>query len=101
VVFVASSGMLTGGPSTYYAEKIAAMENGYIAITGYQDEEAPGKHLLDLLDAEEGERYLKLNGVSFPVKCKIKKIGLSCESPIFLIFHFTGKLTPFNFRYLS
>ncbi len=80
VVFVASSGMLTGGPSTYYAEKIAAMENGYIAITGYQDEEAPGKHLLDLLDAEEGERYLKLNGVSFPVKCKIKKIGLSAHS---------------------
>ena len=80
VVFVASSGMLTGGPSTYYAEKIAAMENGYIAITGYQDEEAPGKHLLDLLNEEEGERYLKLNGVSVPMKCKIKKIGLSAHS---------------------
>ncbi|SFO09665.1 RNA-metabolising metallo-beta-lactamase [Anaerocolumna aminovalerica] len=79
VVFVASSGMLTGGPSAYYAEKIAPMENGYIAITGYQDEESPGRQLLDLLEAKE-DRYLKLNGVGFPVKGQIKKIGLSAHS---------------------
>ncbi len=79
-VFVASSGMLTGGPSTYYAEKIAPMENGYIAITGYQDEESPGRQLLDLLESKEEEPYLKLNGVGFPVKGQIKKIGLSAHS---------------------
>lgn len=79
-VFVASSGMLTGGPSAFYAEKIAPIENGYIAITGYQDEESPGRQLLDILEAKEGERYLKLNGVGFPVKGQIKKIGLSAHS---------------------
>ncbi|MCD8105120.1 MAG: MBL fold metallo-hydrolase [Lachnospiraceae bacterium] len=53
-IFVASSGMLTGGPSVEYAKKIAPMENGYIVITGYQDEEAPGRQIVELL--EEGQR---------------------------------------------
>ena len=81
VVIISSSGMLTGGPSAFYAEKIAPMENGYIVITGYQDEEAPGRKILDLLDAdEESERYLSINGLNIPVKCKVKKVGLSAHS---------------------
>lgn len=80
VVFVASSGMLNGGPSTFYAEKIAAMENGYIAITGYQDEESPGRQLMALLEDSTEDRRLSLNGISFPVRCKIKKIGLSAHA---------------------
>lgn len=80
VVFIASSGMLTGGPSAFYAEKIAALENGYIAITGYQDEESPGRQIMELLQQTEGERYLKLNGVSVLVKGKMCKIGLSAHS---------------------
>ena len=81
VVIISSSGMLTGGPSTFYAEKIAPMENGYIVITGYQDEESPGRKILDLLDAdEESERYLNINGLNIPVKCKVKKVGLSAHA---------------------
>ncbi|BCZ45267.1 hypothetical protein psyc5s11_13340 [Clostridium gelidum] len=81
VVIISSSGMLTGGPSAFYAEKIAPMENGYIVITGYQDEEAPGRKILDLIDAdEESERYLSINGLNIPVKCKVKKIGLSAHA---------------------
>ena len=81
VVIISSSGMLTGGPSAFYAEKIAPMENGYIVITGYQDEEAPGRKILDLLDADEdSERYLSINGLNIPVKCKVKKIGLSAHA---------------------
>ena len=81
VVIISSSGMLTGGPSAFYAEKIAPMENGYIVITGYQDEESPGRKILDLLDAdEESERYLSINGLNIPVKCKVKKVGLSAHS---------------------
>lgn len=80
-VIISSSGMLTGGPSTFYAEKIAPMENGYIVITGYQDEESPGRKILDLMEAdEESERYLNINGLNIPVKCKVKKIGLSAHS---------------------
>lgn len=80
-VIIASSGMITGGPSAFYAEKIAPMENGYIAITGYQDEEAPGRKILDLLEADEDEeRFLNINGLNIPVKCNIRKIGLSAHA---------------------
>ncbi len=80
-VIIASSGMVTGGPSAFYAEKIAPMENGYIVITGYQDEESPGRKILDLLEAEEEkERYLNINGLNIPVKCKVRKIGLSAHA---------------------
>jgi predicted metal-dependent RNase len=80
-VIIASSGMLTGGPSAFYAEKIAPMENGYIVITGYQDEESPGRKILELLEAEEEkERYLNINGLNIPVKCNVRKIGLSAHA---------------------
>lgn len=80
-IIVSSSGMLTGGPSAFYAEKIAPIENGYIVITGYQDEEAPGRKIMDLLEEdEESERYLNINNLNIPVKCKIKKVGLSAHA---------------------
>lgn len=53
-IFLASSGMLTGGPSALYARTLAASENACIIITGYQDEESPGRQLLDLLAKPEG-----------------------------------------------
>lgn len=81
VVIISSSGMLTGGPSAFYAEKIAPMENGYIVITGYQDEESPGRKILDLLEEDEdSERYLSINGLNIPVKAKVKKVGLSAHA---------------------
>ncbi|MBC2582557.1 MBL fold metallo-hydrolase [Clostridium sp. DJ247] len=76
-IIVASSGMLTGGYSQYYAEKIASMENGYIVITGYQDEESPGRKLLKLL--EEEDKRLDLNGKVIPVRCRVEKVGLSAH----------------------
>ena len=78
-IFVASSGMLTGGPSAMYAEKIAPMENGYIIITGYQDEEAPGRQIQQLLESEEEERFLTVNEHRVPVRCTLKKISLSAH----------------------
>ena len=80
-VIISSSGMLTGGPSAFYAEKIAPMENGYIVITGYQDEESPGRKILELLEADEdSDRYLNINSLNIPVKCKVKKVGLSAHA---------------------
>lgn len=78
-IFVASSGMLTGGPSAMYAEKIAPMENGYIIITGYQDEEAPGRQIQQLLESEEEERFLTVNEHRVPVRCTLRKISLSAH----------------------
>lgn len=86
-VFVASSGMLNGGPSVQYAKKIAPMEDGCIIITGYQDEESPGRKLTELLDSTaalqgQGTRpevSLALDGVTVPVRCRIHRAGLSAH----------------------
>lgn len=79
IVIISSSGMLTGGPSLAYAEKIASMENGCIVITGYQDEESPGRKLLNLLEALPEDRVLEINSRSIPVKCSIEKVSLSAH----------------------
>ncbi|NTW97247.1 MAG: MBL fold metallo-hydrolase, partial [Oscillochloris sp.] len=42
---IASSGMLTGGPSRWYAERLLTCPEATVALTGYQDEEAPGRAL--------------------------------------------------------
>lgn len=79
-IFVASSGMLTGGPSAIYAEKIAPMENGYIIITGYQDEEAPGRQIQQLLESVDEERFFSVNEHRVPVRCTLKKVSLSAHA---------------------
>lgn len=83
-VFVASSGMLNGGPSVLYAKKIAPMENGCIIITGYQDEESPGRKLTELLeemdhDSRDTEPTITLDGITVPVRCRIYRTGLSAH----------------------
>ncbi len=78
VIFLSSSGMLTGGPSAQYAARLASSEDACIIITGYQDEESPGRQLLNLLE-DPGERRLSINGVSLPVKCRIEQVGLSAH----------------------
>lgn len=75
---VSSSGMLTGGPSVWYAKRLAPLENASILITGYQDEEAPGKRLLDL--AEQKNSTLDLDGVSVAVHCHVAKYSLSAHA---------------------
>lgn len=77
-VFVSSSGMLTGGPSMQYAKRLAQSEEACIIITGYQDEESPGKQLLNLLEKRE-ERKITLNGTTMPVRCRIEQVGLSAH----------------------
>lgn len=79
-IIISSSGMLTGGFSQYYAEKIAPMENSYIVITGYQDEESPGRKLLNLLDEDDKDKKIELNGKIIPVRCRVERVGLSAHS---------------------
>jgi predicted metal-dependent RNase len=78
---VSSSGMLSGGPSCFYAEKFAPGDRNFIAITGYQDEEAPGRKLLDLLEIPEGEqRVWQLAGNTVPVACRMGVYSLSAHA---------------------
>lgn len=96
VIIISSSGMMTGGPSQYYGEKIAGMENGYIVITGYQDEEAPGRKLLNLMEIPKEERTIEISGKSIPVKCNIEKVGLSAHSDKNEIKALAGQLSSRN-----
>jgi Cft2 family RNA processing exonuclease len=75
---LSSSGMLTGGPSVWYAARIASNPNASILITGYQDEESPGKRLLDL--AEKKENMLVLGGTQVEVRCQVAKYSLSAHA---------------------
>lgn len=78
-VFVSSSGMLTGGPSVEYAKTLIPDENACIIITGYQDEEAPGRLLQNMIDSSE-EQTVTLDGTVLPVRCRVVQVGLSAHS---------------------
>jgi Cft2 family RNA processing exonuclease len=75
---LSSSGMLTGGPSVWYAARLATDPNASILITGYQDEESPGKRLLDL--AEKKENTFELGGMKVEVRCQVAKYSLSAHA---------------------
>ena len=75
---VSSSGMLTGGPSAWYAARLLGNTNASILITGYQDEESPGKKLLDV--AEHRQDTLDISGVALPVQCRVAKYSLSAHA---------------------
>ncbi len=75
---VASSGMLTGGPSAWYAARLASDPRASILITGYQDEESPGRRLLDL--AEGQRNTLALGGQEVTVACTVGKYSLSAHA---------------------
>lgn len=77
---VSSSGMLKGGPSALYAAGLASDEKNFIAITGYQDEEAPGREVLNLLDSTDADRVITLNGTVVPLKCGIGSYSLSAHA---------------------
>jgi Cft2 family RNA processing exonuclease len=75
---IASSGMLTGGASAYYAPVIASDERNGIAITGYQDEESPGRQLLDLAEGKAGQ--INIGGRVVEVKSSVAKYALSAHA---------------------
>ena len=79
---VASSGMLVGGMSSYYAEHLAKDPKNLIAIAGYQAEGTPGRALLDLANAEDlAERMWMLkDGTTVPVACQVKSYSLSAHA---------------------
>lgn len=82
LVVVASSGMLTGGASVAYARHFAPGEANAILMTGYQDEEAPGRFLQRLMqERQRGETpTLKLGDATVRVRCEIDTYSLSAHA---------------------
>ncbi|QDU59757.1 Ribonuclease [Planctomycetes bacterium Pan216] len=79
-VVVASSGMLHGGASQFYATQWIGSPRNLILITGYQDEESPGQALLDLAETVEDRRYFPLGGVWTEVGCAVEACPLSAHA---------------------
>ena len=75
---IASSGMLSGGASAYYAKRMIHRPKDAIAFTGYQDEESPGRQLLDL--AEGRTNQIRLLGETEQVGCIVRKYSLSAHA---------------------
>src|SRR5260370_26729897 len=91
---LSSSGMLTGGPSAWYAARLASNPNASILITGYQDEESPGKKLLDL--AEHKKNTLELGGQQVQVQCSVAKYSLSAHADGSELASYASALNPRN-----
>jgi Cft2 family RNA processing exonuclease len=92
--FISSSGMLTGGASAYYAERLLSGEKNAILLTGYQDEESPGRKLTELADKPAEERKILLNGQEIAVRCKVEKYNLSAHADQQEIFGFLTAIKP-------
>ncbi|NTU81311.1 MAG: MBL fold metallo-hydrolase [Chloroflexales bacterium] len=72
---VASSGMLTGGPSAWFAGQLVSHREAAILITGYQDEEAPGRALQEAAAGRRGT--LKLGGRTLSLAARVMTYSLS------------------------
>jgi len=81
-VVVASSGMLTGGASVAYAKHFAPDERNAILLTGYQDEEAPGRFLQRIMkERQDGQTpTLKFDDATVKVRCEIGTYSLSAHA---------------------
>ncbi|GCF09037.1 MBL fold metallo-hydrolase [Dictyobacter arantiisoli] len=89
---ISSSGMLTGGPSVWYAARLVANPLASILITSYQDEESPGKRLLDI--AEHRQESLELDGVTVPIHCQVGKYSLSAHADAGELASYAAALQP-------
>ncbi|GCE04125.1 MBL fold metallo-hydrolase [Dictyobacter aurantiacus] len=89
---VTSSGMLTGGPSVWYASRLISNPQASILITSYQDEESPGRRLLDVVDRRQD--HLDLDGVSTLIQCHVGKYSLSAHADAGELASYAASLQP-------
>lgn len=75
-VIIASSGMLTGGASVYYASVLLERENAAVFISGYTDEESPGRFLQGLHSGDA----IELEGKQLNVRAQIRRFNLSAHA---------------------
>lgn len=78
VIIVASSGTLAGGPSLSYARALAGSPQHAILLTGYQDEESPGRRLQEL--AERGSGTIRLGKDKVDLQCRLGTYSLSAHA---------------------
>ncbi len=91
-IIVSSSGMLAGGPSLSYARALAPQHQHAILLTGYQDEESPGRRLQEL--TERGSGTIRLGKDKVDVQCRIGTYSLSAHADEAQLISLTESLNP-------
>lgn len=93
---VASSGMLIGGKSSFYAKHLAKDPNNLIAITGYQAEGTPGRALWDWMEAGRPTDQMWQLKDQEPVllKCQVEKYSLSAHADSEELLELVEKVQP-------
>jgi uncharacterized protein len=84
--------MLAGGPSLSYARALAGKPEHAILLTGYQDEEAPGRRLQEL--ADKGSGSIRLGADKVDVQCRIATYSLSAHADESQIINLVETLDP-------
>lgn len=80
-VVISTSGMLNGGPAVQWARRILPEPGSALFISGYQDEESPGRALLEL--AGSGGRFTlpdRDGEVTVPVRARVATMRLSAHA---------------------
>lgn len=94
-VVVASSGMLQGGASQFYARQWIGDASNLLLITGYQDEESPGQALLQLAELPPDQpRFFKLGGIRTEVRARVESCQLSAHADNGELVALAAKLQP-------
>ena len=86
-VIVTTSGMLDGGPSIWYANRLRHQRANAILLTGYQAEGSGGRLLLD-------EGKLRIFGNITPIDLEVEQFSLSNHAGQIELVSFTHACAP-------
>ncbi|MCS7093999.1 MAG: MBL fold metallo-hydrolase [Candidatus Aenigmarchaeota archaeon] len=86
-VIITTSGMLNGGPVTYYLKKLHKREKSSLILTGWQIENTPGRILLETGKFIDGKE-------EFEVKMNVNRLDFSAHAGRKELFNFIEKLNP-------
>ncbi len=82
--------MLTGGASVYYAKTLLERENAAIFISGYTDEESPGRLLQNLKTGD----LIELDGKELTVRAQVRRFNLSAHADKVGLTQVINKVNP-------
>ena len=71
-IIVSTSGMVEGGPSSFYARQYIERKENFILLTGYQANGTQGRSLFD-------DHVFFENGSAIPVRCHVRKFDFSAH----------------------
>jgi putative mRNA 3-end processing factor len=86
-IIISGSGMLSGGPNSFYLKKLHNREDCSLALTGFQVPGTPGSHLL------ETGRYVN-HEIDVKMKMRYKKFDFSSHASRSGLFKLIKKLNP-------